>query len=319
MKDINILMLGGAKRVSIATKIALMAYRMDLRANLYSWELGKILPIASVAEIIPGGRWSDPDILEQLDKVVKEKKIDIIIPFVDGAIGVTAHYIEKYGDVWAPTGTADSVDAMFDKCIAADKFSNAGLPIPRTYTPDNFSYPLIAKPRKGSASAGIVIIRSPEELKLLPKDTENYLLQQYIPDAEEITVDCYRALDGTIITVVPRIRLEILSGEVTRTRTLRDSHIEELSRKTLTSLDLKGAVTIQFLRSRTDGKVYLMEVNPRLGGGVVCSIHAGANFPEYILGDATGTPINPCNDWHENVEIVRYMQEIVFENGEIIG
>lgn len=312
-------MLGGAKRVSVATKIALMAYRLDMRANLYSWELSDILPIASVAEIVPGGRWNDPDILEKLHRVVNEKKIDIIIPFVDGAIGVTARYIEKYGKVWAPLGSPESVEAMFDKCRAAEKFEAAGLPIPETYTSGSVSYPLIAKPRTGSASAGIVVVRNEDEYREIAGKTEDYLLQEYIPDAEEITVDCYRAVSGRIIAVVPRIRLEVLSGEVTRTRTIRHPLIEEISRKALESLDLRGAVTIQYLRSRETREVKLMEINPRLGGGVVCSIHAGANFPEYILSDAAGTELQPCDDWREGVEIVRYMQEVVFENGQVIG
>lgn len=319
MKDINILMLGGAKRVSVATKIALMAYRMDMRANLYSWELSEILPIASVAEIVKGGRWNDPDILEQLHKVVKEKNIDMIIPFVDGAIGVTARYIKKYNDVWTPVGNYAGVEDMFDKKIAAEKFLEAGLPIPQTYTGNNIAFPLIAKPRKGSASAGIRIVGNGEELKSLPLPVSEYLLQEYIPDAEEITVDCYRTVSGKIIAVVPRIRLEVLGGEATRTRTINSPEIEKLSRIALEKLDLRGAVTIQYLRSRLDGKVMLMEINPRLGGGVVCSIHAGANFPEYILADATGQEIEACTDWRKDVEIVRYMQEVVFENGEVVG
>ena len=319
MKDINILMLGGAKRVSVATKIAVRAYRMDLRANLFSWELGAVLPIASVAEIVPGGRWSDPDILEKLHKVVKEKQIDIIIPFVDGAIGVTARYIAKYGDVWAPLGSPESVDAMFDKTVAAQKFLEAGLPIPRTMTADALTFPLIAKPKTGSASAGIVVAETIEEFGKLPLPAEEYLIQEYIPDAEEITVDCYRALNGEIIAIVPRVRLEVLAGEVTRTRTIDAPEIVEISKKALVALDLRGAVTIQYLKSRATGEIKLMEINPRLGGGVVCSIHAGADFPEYILADATSQPLTPCTDWHKDVEIVRYMQEVVFENGEVIG
>lgn len=319
INDINILMLGGAKRVSVATKIALMAYRMELRANLFSWELSPVLPIASVAEIVPGARWSDPDILEKLHKVVTEKKIDIIIPFVDGAIGVTAAYIEKYGNVRAPLGSYDSVNAMFDKCIAACRFEEAGLPIPDTYSADNHRFPMIAKPRCGSASSGILIIHNEEEFNKIRNSCSDYLLQQYIPDAEEITVDCYRSREGEIIAVVPRIRLEVLAGEVTRTRTIRDNEIDAVCRKALEALDLKGAVTIQFLRDRKDSRLKLMEINPRLGGGVVCSIHAGANFPEFILSDAIGLKMEPCTNWRENVEIVRYMQEVVFENGEVIG
>ena len=222
--------------------------------------------------------------------------------------------------MWGPSGSIDSVEAMFDKCVAAERFHEAGLPIPTTYSAENPKFPLIAKPRCGSATMGIAVAHNREEFDKLALDGEKYLMQQYIPDAEEITVDCYRTVrDGKIIAVVPRIRMEIQCGEVTRTRTIKDEKIVALSRKTLETLDLRGAVTIQYLRSRSTGELLLMEVNPRLGGGVVCSIHAGADFPEYILADCLDLPLEERNDWAANTEIVRYPQEVVFKNGEVVG
>lgn len=318
-RQINILMLGGAKRVSVATKIALMGYRLGITVDFFSWELEKTVPIASLAEIIVGCRWNDPQVLEKLHKTVVDKKIDIIIPFVDGAIGVAVRYRDRYGDVWVPAGSVESVENMFDKVTAARIFEQNSLPIPKTYTATDYSLPLIAKPRRGSASSGIIIVEDDDSMKRLVPHADDYILQEYIADRDEITVDCYVTLSGKPIAIVPRRRIDIAAGEVTRTITIDSPEIVELSATVLKRLNLRGAVTLQFIIDKTNSRTMLMEVNPRLGGGVVCSMHAGANIPEFLLTDFDGGELTPCTDWVPGMEIVRYPQEIAFYNGELQG
>ena len=57
-----------------------------------------------------------------------------------------------------------------------------------------------------------------------------------------------------------------------------------------------------------------MEVNPRLGGGVICSIYAGATIPDYILQEALGIPVRPCEDWVDRCLMARYQKETIFYN-----
>ena len=317
--DVNILMLGGAKRVSFATKLAIHGYRIGLSVNLFSWELSKIVPAACVAEIIEGPRWSDPDILEKLHQVVIEKKIDMIIPFVDPAIAVAVKYRDKYGKVFVPAGDLEGVEAMFNKIEAARVFEQHKLPVPATYHQgDTPEFPLIAKPACGSASHGIKILRDQNDLDRLG-NADDYLIQTYVAGATEITVDCYVNRKGEIITTVPRERLAVIDGEVSHTITVADREAIELAVDVLKKLDFKGAVTVQCLRDPASGRLLLMEVNPRFGGGVVCSIHAGANFPEFLFADFAGIQMSPCVDWRPGTEITRYMTEVVFYNGHLQG
>lgn len=317
--EVNILMLGGAKRVSFATKIAIQGYRVGVSVNLMSWELSKVVPIACVAEVIEGPRWSDPDILEKLHQLVTERKIDMIIPFVDASIAVAVRYRDKYGKVFVPAGDLAAVEEMFDKVVAARRFEELGLPVPATYHPgDEPRFPLIAKPACGSASRGIVILRNQEDLDAIA-NPQDYLIQEYIADAKEFTVDCYVNRKGDIITTVPRERLEVVDGEVTRTVTVADRQAIELAVDVLKKFDFKGAVTVQCLKEPDTGRMLLMEVNPRFGGGIVCSIHAGADFPGFLFADFAGLPMQPCVDWRPGTEITRFMTEVVFYNGELQG
>lgn len=304
-KTLRILFLGGAKRVSMGQKFIEAGRRLGYDVELFSYELSPFVAIASIAKVIIGRKWSDQKLLEDLHEVVTENSIDILIPFVDGAVAIAADYCRIYGDAWAPTGSAELSAAMFDKIEADRLFRELGLPVPA-----NDSYPKIAKPRFGSASKGIVIFDTPEKGKNLT--ASDYLIQNYISRRKEITVDCYVTLAGKIISTVSRERIETQGGEATVTETFRNDETTSLAVDTLRKTGLRGAVTIQMIRDLATGRLMLMEINPRLGGGAVCSCHAGADLPEFILKDYLGMEIAPCDTWEAGVRICRYLAEVAF-------
>lgn len=306
----NILFLGGAKRVSMGRKFIEAVNRAGVDVNLFSYELSQHEAIKSIATVIPGLRWNDENIYADLDRIVKAHDISLIVPFVDGAIEVAARYSAMHPEVFSPVCTPEMARKMFDKTLSAEAFAEAGITIPRTLSPGCITYPCIAKPRRGSASQGIIVARSAADLAGI--DLENYLLQEYIEDADEFTVDCYVSMiDRVALTISPRIRIETVGGEVMATRTVRNEELVSRSRAILSLLELSGAVTIQYLQSRKDGRICLMEINPRLGGGAVASVHAGADIPAMIVSEVLGhrpAPVVPKAD----VLIKRYLEETVF-------
>lgn len=315
----RILMLGGAKRVSMAGMFQRAAHALNAPSRIYSYELSPIVPIAECGEVIIGRRFNDADILDHLHQTVTRYGINVIIPFVDPAVGVASAYRDKFpGTVFVPVGDAKGAELMFDKCASAAIFESAGLPIPATYHGGDITMPLIAKPRQGSASRGIVQVDTPADLSALPMAADSYLIQQRIDDREEISVDCYVSVsDGEVLAAVTRRRLEVIGGEASRTVTFHDNEAEALAATTLQRLGLRGAVTIQLIRDLTDGRLMIMEINPRLGGGAVCAVHAGADLPLMILQEAMGQ--KPARaQWDAGVEITRYMQEVTFKNGKLI-
>lgn len=306
--SIGVLMLGGAKRVSMARHFSDAAARLGLTLRLYSYELSAMVPIAGTATIIEGLRWGDSDIVEDLHRVVGEYDIDVMVPFVDGAVEVVARY--PFTDCYAPVCSPALASMMFDKVVAAELFAREHIAIPRTYTRGAPQFPLIAKPRRGSASQGIKIVRSSTDFRAI--DQSRYLIQEYIETRREYTVDCFIDRDNNIIAIVPRERLETAGGEVTRTVTVQRDDIIEQSRYIIDTLRLTGAVTLQFLQDTGRGRLLLMEINPRLGGGAVCAVAAGADIPLFILSEAVGLPLKPVDDWRPGTLIARYMQEVVF-------
>ena len=99
---VNILMLGGAKRVSMARMLKDAGSRMGLDVVLFSYELTPEVPVAVEASVITGLKWTDPDLMDDLHNVVSENRIDILLPFVDPAVEVAARFCESTDSCWTP-------------------------------------------------------------------------------------------------------------------------------------------------------------------------------------------------------------------------
>lgn len=314
---VNILFLGGAKRVAMGRLFIEAGRRLGMEVVLFSYELSTEVPVSEVSRVIVGRRWNDPALMEDLHEVVTENRIDIIIPFVDPAVEIAARYCMSDPSVWTPFKDGVLAAHMFDKCKADELFRNIGVPVPRNAGLEKITGEVIAKPRHGSASKGIRVMENDEYAAMRSRgETDGYIFQEYISDREEYTVDCYVASDGKVICAVPRRRLEVAGGEVVSTVTVADKDIEAISRNVLEGLSLRGAVTIQFLRDRTDGRLMIMELNPRLGGGAVCAVYAGADIPAFILTDWRDGKVQVCDDWQAGVKTCRYFEDVVFKPGK---
>lgn len=310
-KTINILFLGGAKRVSMARKFKEAGARRGYDVNIFSYELDYDVPIASIATVVKGLRWNDPEVLESLHRVVADHAIDMMIPFVDMLVGVASRYAERYADVFAPVSRPELCDIMFDKVLSDALFERHSIARPPLYQRGRPSFPLIAKPRFGSASKGIKVVNNAVDFRSVIARADDYLIQKYIPNRREYTVDCYVSATGSCACISPRLRVEVIGGEVSRTVTVDDPALVEASRRAITAIGLRGAVTLQFLRDVDTDSLMIMEINPRLGGGAVCSVHAGADLPGMIIDEFLGVEPSPASP-RPGVEIARYFEEVVF-------
>lgn len=309
MEQLNILFLGGAKRVSVANHLKNYGKDTGIKVNIFSYELDNMVPIASVGEVVIGLRWKDENIIEDLKRVVERYAINVVLPFVDPAIAVASMLKKCCSDVFIPVSDENICGIMFDKARAAEWFDRNGIRQPDVYhRKEEYRYPVILKPRTGSASKGIMVCKAENEL---PQSTEGYLVQKYIDEHKEISVDCYVDSKGNILSVVPRIRLETAGGEAVRSVTVRDREIIALSEQILEAGNFRGPVTIQFLKDR-DNNVFVMEINPRLGGGVVNSIGAGSGIAGMIIEEALGKDIMPVTSWKEGTVMTRYYNEVIF-------
>lgn len=315
-QEIHILFLGGAKRVSFAEHLIAIGREQALSIRIFSYELTSSVPIASVGTVIKGLRWNDPTLIAHLETVTKENHISILLPFVDPAIEIASQIKTLCPNIFIPVSPVEICRTMFDKQHAQIWFEQHQLPVPESFTDlSHADYPLILKPRFGSASKGIEIIYDAEDAIRFEKrgwGLSNYLIQKYIARRIEYTVDCYVMQDGSPWSIVPRIRKETAGGEATVTETVAEPEMVQLSKKILQTGNFRGPVTIQFIRDCETGRLYIMEINPRYGGGVIASFAAGANSLKPLIDESLHRKPQPCGEWQAGVTMSRYFKEVIF-------
>jgi carbamoyl-phosphate synthase large subunit len=70
------------------------------------------------------------------------------------------------------------------------------------------------------------------------------------------------------------------------------------------------------MKESGDGRLKLIEVNPRMGGGTIFTTLAGANFPALLLDMIDGKQITIPTI--SEITIIRYFEEFVLKSEETI-
>ena len=260
-----------------------------------------------------------------IDKLVgrtRRCKIDLLIPLIDNALQLIAASTDRFADVGctALISSEPVVRICRDKLATYTALGQAGIDTPATWAwPEMLKrkrhrFPYFLKPRFGSAAMGNYVIHNADELRTLGKRVRQAIVQEFVEGAEH-TLDVYTGFDGRPRCVVPRKRLEVRTGEVSKGLIVKDPAIMAVGRAVAKMLgECRGVITVQCIVTR-DGSVRVIEINPRFGGGIPLSIHAGANFPKWILAELIGKKprINPLG-FRNDVAMLRYDESVFVSN-----
>jgi carbamoyl-phosphate synthase large subunit len=307
MKNFSILMLGGGKRVSLAEHFIASGKDLNLQVSVYSYDLVAEQPISLVGEVFTGKSWDDPCLIDDLMELVKAEDFNLIIANVDPATKILAQLQQVFPDKIISSDYR-TTNICFSKVLFNEFGALHGLPVIPLSTYGKFPY--FVKPIFGSASKDARVINSlAEESQVIDRD--DFIIQEFI-DGVEFTVDAYVRGDGDVFGISPRVRITTSGGESVESEIVDDSEILDLARLTLGSMNLKGPVTVQFIRRKIDGRLFLLEVNPRFGGGVPLSLAAGCKFTTAMIGEFAGIEVEkPRNIKH--LLMKRYFKEAYFE------
>jgi carbamoyl-phosphate synthase large subunit len=176
-------------------------------------------------------------------------------------------------------------------------------------------YPLFIKPRNGSAGKMAFMVRNPRELAFFADYVPEPIVQEFAP-GPEITNDVVCDLDGAVLAVVSRKRLEVRAGEVSKGVTVYHPAIMDACVRIARALPAIGPITVQCLMK--DDVPLFTEINPRLGGGFPLGIQAEIDSPCLILARAAGRAVDvpPLGSYQRGIYQTRYDESIyVTETG----
>lgn len=255
---------------------------------------------------------------QRLLEICRKENIDVLIPLVDPELPVIAKYKDEFQKIgtMAMISRYESVKIASDKILTYQFFLKTGIPTPKTFFPheadfSELEYPVIIKPRYGSAGKGIYVCENERMLSVLC--TSDHVIQEYVT-GDEITVDIFGVGDGRCTHAVPRLRLKVRGGEVERGITIKDSKITEFAKTIAQHFKPFGAINVQLFRNRKTGRYWFTEINARFGGGYPLSYHAGANFPGLIKKLLFGEQIDEnLNSYKPGIYMLRYDEAVYVE------
>jgi carbamoyl-phosphate synthase large subunit len=301
----RVLFMGASRLVGLLQRFKDAADGCGQEVELYSVEDDKpwhAVAAAGLCEVVPGPSFLAPSFSDFLLEFVERRSVHIVIPNIDPATVALSAVREELSErnVYACVSEPLLCRAMFDKRTAAAFFAEHALP-----HPDSSSYPLLAKPRVGSGSKGHFVFPDAEVFEMWQsKNAVDDYRVEHLVVGTEYTIDAYVNLDGDPVDAVSRVRHVTAGGEVMITSTHRNRRVLDLTAKVLARPGWRGPITVQII----DGEegCFLIEVNPRFGGGVPCSIEAGLDGPAWILRESTGNvvPADPIN-WKDGLCLTR--------------
>lgn len=262
------------------------------------------------------------DYIKQLLSIVKSNNVKLLIPTVDLDLKLLAQNRPKFAAAGCCVlvSTPEVVDICQDKRRTFRFLLKNGFDTPITMSPGDalskkkLNWPCFLKPWDGYASRGTAIVHNREDLLFYSKRVPNCIVQELIKGTEH-TCDVYVDFGMKVRCVVPRKRIEVRAGEVSKGQVVKHPHIMSEAVRLVELLGAgPGIITLQLFLTG-DGKIKFVEINPRFGGGAPLSIKAGANFPKWILQELLGKRTTISFDgFTDNLIMLRYDSEVWLEN-----
>jgi carbamoyl-phosphate synthase large subunit len=281
------------------------AKQLKIKASLLGTDTTELSPALQLCDNRFGVKpTSHPSYIKQLLSIVKANKVKLLVPTVDLDLKRLAQNKAKFASIGCRVLVSDPevIDICQDKRKTYKLLLNNNFDTPATISintalknrkskiincKSQTRFPLFVKPWDGYAGRGNAVVNNRRELLFYSKRIPNPICQELI-EGTEYTCDVYVDFGMKVRCVVPRKRIEVRAGEVSKGQVVKDSRI--ISEATLLVEKLEagpGVITLQLFLTDV-GKIKFIEINPRFGGGAPLSIKAGADFPKWILQELTG-------------------------------
>ena len=321
---VNILLTCIGRRVSLAEAFRRSLKTVGVQGRVLGADWSRLAPAFHAADegfLVPGV--NAPDYVDALLDVCRRENVDLVVPLIDWELGTLAEAREQFEaeGVRVVVSSSDVTRTCWDKRQAFRFLSEHGVATPRLLSFKEATagpFPIIAKDRYGSASKRVRQLHSASAVKRMGRRRRRLILQEYV-EGREYTVDVYTGLDGRPRVAVPRWRIQVRAGEVSKGMTVRDPEVIRHSMHLAEVLGgCRGVVTCQ-CRVDADGAVKFFDVNPRFGGGVPLAIRAGADFPAWLIQEHLGRePAIDPDAWEAGLVMLRY-DDAVFCRAEDVG
>ena len=177
-------------------------------------------------------------------------------------------------------------------------------------------YPLVVKGKFYDAIIAHTLEQAQKAFyKLSAKWGFPIIVQQFI-SGTEINIAVLGDGKGNAISIIPMRKLYITDkGKAWAGITLEDESLLELARTFVKATNWKGGCELEIMRT-TDGKPFIMEVNPRFPAWIYLTAGAGQNQPAALAKMAMGETVEPYKDYVVGKIFIRYAWDLITDVSE---
>jgi carbamoyl-phosphate synthase large subunit len=257
----------------------------------------------------------DPDYIDCLLQICRQERIGLLVPLNDFELPLLAAARDRFTAIGTVVmvSSPEVVEVCKDKWLTSEFLRMAQFDAPATYRSidgaaaalesGRISFPLVIKPRCGSASVGVEMVHDLDELEAtwflgrrrlrrsifshMHTAGQELIIQECLGPVE-MGLEIINTFSGRTVGVMARRKLGMRAGETDRAVTVDDPRLTELGWRVGEALQHDGILDCDVMVGAD--RIVILEMNARFGGGYPFSQAAGADVPAALIAWAFGRP-----------------------------
>lgn len=263
-------------------------------------------------------------LLERLEYIQSQEKIDVLIPNFDAElfsfIKLEQTLLEMGIHTFLPTieqfeerhkVNLNDFGKKYDIKVPESKsiFS-----VNELYNlPEDFIYPIVVKGKYYDASVAYNAEQAKTYFnKIASKWGLPIIIQKFVRGNEFNVIGLGDGKGNTIASVPMRKQFITDKGKAWAGITIDDKNLLEMTKRFLSSTKWRGGFELELIKTQND-EYYLLEINPRIPAWVYLAVGAGQNIPEALAKLAMGINVEPYTKYDIGKMFVRHSWDMIVE------
>jgi len=179
-----------------------------------------------------------------------------------------------------------------------------------------FSFPMIIKGKFYDASIAYNVEQIKSHFNKISAKWGLPIIVQEFVHGTEFNVTGLGDGKGKTIAAVPMRKQYITDkGKAWGGISIADEKMLEMTRKFLKNTKWRGGFELELMKDK-EGKLYLLEINPRLPAWIYLAVGVGQNIPEALVNLALGLKVKPFPAYTVGKMFVRYSWDMIVDREE---
>jgi carbamoyl-phosphate synthase large subunit len=266
-------------------------------------------------------------LLDRLEYIHSKEKLDVIIPNLDAELYSFIKLESKLKQMGIKMCLPALIQFEERHKFNLEEFGKKyGIPVPigkAIYSPEevyglekDFMYPVVIKGKFYDASIAHNVEQARSYFNnISAKWGLPVIVQQFVMGHEYNVVGLGDGKGNTIAAVPMRKQFITDKGKAWAGISIDEENLLEMTRKFVKAAKWHGGFELELIKD-TNGKYFLLEINPRIPAWVYLAVGCGQNIPEALVKLALGLKVEPYTSYAIGKMFVRYSYDMIVDISE---